>query len=319
MSLRAACGPVAAIDCGTNSTRLLVVDQSRGALERLMRITRLGEGVDATHRISREAMSRTLSVLGEYRERMEDLGVTSARLAATSAARDASNSEEFLDAAESITGVQPELLSGLEEASLSFSGATAGLPERWRGPGPVLVVDIGGGSTELVAGSLEEPVSVLPTAVSLELGCVRVTERFLLHDPPLPEEVRQARSYALSTLRSSESVLPPLVPEGPLIGLAGTVSTLAALETGRNPDAREVHHTVLTREAVARWFEILVGEPSSSRAGRVGMAKGREDVIAGGALVLDAVMEVFEKQACVVSEEDILDGLAASLLVRARP
>ncbi|HVA02911.1 MAG TPA: Ppx/GppA phosphatase family protein [Acidimicrobiales bacterium] len=317
-------GPVAALDCGTNSTRLLVVGTDGTVLERLMRITRLGEGVDATHRLSPEAVARTVSVLTDYRTVMDRHGVVRARLVATSAARDATNAEEFLSASLDVTGVPPEILTGLEEGALSFAGATAHVPHEALGPGPVLVVDIGGGSTELVAGELVAselapsgprgaPASV--AAVSLDVGCVRVTERFLHHDPPWPDELSRARRTVDAQLARARAELPPLAPGGLLIGLAGTVSTLAALDQRLARYQREaVHHLVLGRDKVAHWLETLVAEDSRARLARPGMVEGRADVIAGGVLILDAVMDGFDRDACLVSEDDILDGLAATLL-----
>jgi len=167
---------VAAIDCGTNSTRLLVSDGSGKPLERLMRITRLGQGVDRTRRLAPEAIERTVSVLGEYREVMDRFGVESARMTATSAARDAANRDQFFDAAEAVIGVRPELLTGDEEGRLSFLGAVSDLDP---GDGPFLVVDIGGGSTEIAVVS-DVPVGV----VTADVGCVRITEKFLDSDPP---------------------------------------------------------------------------------------------------------------------------------------
>jgi len=305
-------GPVAALDCGTNSTRLLVVDTDGTVLERLMRITRLGEGVDATHRLSPEAVARTVSVLTDYRTVMDRHGVVRARLVATSAARDATNAGQFLSAALDATGVPPEILTGIEEGALSFAGATAHVPDEGLGPGPVLVVDIGGGSTELVAG---EPAAGELAAVSLDVGCVRVTERFLHHDPPGPDELSRARRAVDAQLARTRRVLPPLAPGGLLIGLAGTVSTLAALDLRLTRYRREaVHHVVLGRDKVAHWLETLVAEDSRARSARPGMVEGRADVIAGGVLILDAVMTAFDRDSCLVSEDDILDGLVATLL-----
>jgi exopolyphosphatase/guanosine-5'-triphosphate,3'-diphosphate pyrophosphatase len=316
-------GPVAAIDCGTNSTRLLVVAGDGTVLERHMRITRLGEGVDATRKLSPEAIGRTVSVLGEYRRLMDGHGVVRARLVATSAARDASNAEEFLTAAADATGLPPELLSGREEGELSFAGATAHLPAPLVGPGPVLVVDIGGGSTELVAGIVpagpsrpgspaSEDRSV--AAVSLDVGCVRLTERFLRHDPPLSSELERARAAVDADLDEARRQLPSLSPGGLLIGLAGTVSTLAALDKRlASYERAAVHHTVLPRAVVAAWLQRLAGEDSRARLARPGMVPGRADVIVGGVLVLDAVMEAFDRASCLVSEDDILDGLVASI------
>jgi len=310
-------GPVAAIDCGTNSTRLLIA-AGGAVLERHMRITRLGQGVDATHTLSRDAMARTVSVLVDYRQLMDHHGVVRARLVATSAARDATNAEEFLSAALEATGVRPEILSGIEEGALSFAGATAHVPDAELGPGPVLVVDIGGGSTELVAGERAPGASPrMVSAVSLDLGCVRVAERFFGHDPPRPDELAEARRVVDSQLAVGRDALPPLARGGLCIGLAGTVSTLAQLQGGVAHYARhEVHHRVLTRDNVVHWLETLAGEDRHARLERPGMVPGRADVIVGGVLILDAVMAAFDRGQCLVSEDDILDGLVASLQPR---
>jgi exopolyphosphatase/guanosine-5'-triphosphate,3'-diphosphate pyrophosphatase len=311
-------GPVAAIDCGTNSTRLLIVDGDGTVLERQMRITRLGEGVDATRKLSPEAIHRTVSVLRDFRRLMDLHGVVRTRLVATSAARDATNAEDFLAAALAATGVRPELLSGREEGALSFAGATAHLPAHRIAPGPVLVVDIGGGSTELVVGEISSgaaPPGATVSAVSLEIGCVRLSERFLRHDPPLPAELADARAAVDTEIATARAVLPPLAPGGLLVGLAGTVSTLAALDRELPVYSRAViHHAVLGRGDVERWLRVLSAEDSRARLARPGMVEGREDVIVGGVLVLAAVMADFDRSECLVSEDDILDGLTASML-----
>ena len=313
-----AVGPVAALDCGTNSTRLLIVAGDGSVLERHMRITRLGEGVDATRKLSSEAMARTVSVLRAYRALMERHGVVAARLVATSAARDATNADEFLAAALEVTGVRPEILSGTEEGALSFAGATAHVPAERVGPGPVLVVDIGGGSTELVAGEIYPGAPVLRpsdvAAVSLDVGCVRVTERFLHADPPRPEELARAHRAVDEQLHAAHRRLPALAAGGLLIGLAGTVSTIAALDLGlARYERAAVHHVVLARPRVGHWLETLAAENSAARLARPGMVEGRADVIVGGVLILASVMAVFDRETCLVSEDDILDGLVASL------
>ncbi len=309
-------GPVAAIDCGTNSTRLLISAADGTVLERLMRITRLGEGVDATGKLAPEAIARTVGVLEEYARLMKARGVRRVRLVATSATRDAANPEEFFSAAEAATGLRPERLSGDEEGRLAFAGATSALPERWREHGPLLVVDIGGGSTELVVGpgAAEADLSEGVSAVSLDIGCVRVSERFLCHDPPSDAEIADARTFVRTALTGARRELPPLSPGGPVIGLAGTVSTLASLEA-RLPvyDRAALHHSTLDREKVVAWFGRLATESHKARLERPGMVAGREDVIAGGALILVEVMDVFDREVCLVSEDDILDGLAAGL------
>ncbi len=302
-------GTLAALDCGTNSTRLLVVAADGRVLDRQMQVTRLGEGVDATHQLAPDAVQRTISVLSEYREVMEALGVTRARLVATSAVRDASNGEDFLALAGKTTGVVAELLSGEEEGRLAHAGATADLPPA---AGDDVVVDIGGGSTELVVehdGTLG--------AVSLDLGCVRLTERYLRTDPPTPDELARAVAsigVELDRAVTRQPVLGALRPGSRLIGLAGTVSTLTMLHQQLAVyDRARVHHAVLAARDVAHWCEVLASEPSAARAERPGMTPGREDVIVGGAIVLREVMAHFGFASCLVSESDILDGLVASL------
>jgi exopolyphosphatase / guanosine-5'-triphosphate,3'-diphosphate pyrophosphatase len=303
--------PVAAIDCGTNSTRLLVVDDHGVTLERRMQVTRLGQGVDAEHRLAPEAVDRTLAVLADYRSSMDAHHVGRARLVATSAARDAENAEEFFTDARRVTGVEPELLSGLEEGRLSFAGATANLPDDI-GTGTVLVVDIGGGSTELASGRPKDPASV--AAVSLDVGCVRLTERHLRHDPPTSDEQRSARADVDAMVASATKRLPAPAPGSPVIGLAGTVSTLASLRQGVAVyDRDRIHHTSLHRHDVDAWLARLAAEDTAARRSRVGMDVGRADVIVGGVIILAAVMASWDRQRCLCSEDDILDGLAASL------
>jgi exopolyphosphatase / guanosine-5'-triphosphate,3'-diphosphate pyrophosphatase len=275
-----------------------------------MRITRLGEGVDATHRLAPQALERTLSVLAEYRSAMDEAGVTAARLVATSAVRDARNGDRFLRDAGDVVGVPAELLDGQTEGALACRGATAGLP---RAEGDDVVVDIGGGSTELVVGR-----DGAVRAVSLDIGCVRLTERFLHHDPPAADELEAATEFVRSALHHAAEEVPELSqlrPGSRLLGLAGSVTTLAALELGLDGyDPTRTHHFLLTRQAVDHWYEVLAGEPASARGRRQAIEAGREDVIAGGALVLREVMSTLGFGRCVVSETDILDGLAMGLL-----
>ena len=302
-------GPVvAAIDCGTNSTRLLVTDGSR-AVERLMRITRLGEGVDGTGRLSPDAIARTVSVLREFRSAMDRDGVQAVRMSATSAVRDASNREQFMAAAEDVVGIRPEVLSGMEEGRLAFAGATAELDPS---NGPVLVVDIGGGSTELVVGR-DEPVGV----ESMDVGCVRITEKFLHHDPPRPEELSDALMEVRDQLEDAVRAVPELNDAQQMIGLAGTVTTVAAVELGLTEyDRDRIHHFWLTRAAAEDVFRTLATESRASRLGNPGLEEARSDVIVGGCVVLVAVLRYFDLSGCLVSESDILDGLASSLLHR---
>ena len=299
---------IAAIDCGTNSTRLLVSDSAGRPLERLMRITRLGQGVDATGRLAPEAVERCLTVLAEFRGLMDGLGVGRGRLAATSAARDAANGEEFLRAAGEVTGLVPELLTGIDEGRLSMAGAVADLDPA---DGPFLVLDIGGGSTELIAADGPDDPDL--AAVSLQLGCVRVSERFLTDDPPTSEELAAAQTEAAAQIESAIDSHPRYLDARRLVGLAGTVSTLASLQLGMEVyDRDRIHHALLGADDVRSWFERLAAEPTSRRLVRPGMVPGREDVIVGGAMILDAVMRRFGFSECLVSEADILDGLIAS-------
>jgi len=247
-------------------------------------------------------------VLREYAATMRRLGVTHARLVATSAVRDAANRAEFLAAAAAAAGVDAEVLSGIEEGRLSYAGATAGLAPA---AGADVVVDIGGGSTELVVSG-----SRGLEAVSLDLGCVRLTERYLRSDPPTAGELAAVGRGIDAELARATDVAPTLasLPAGSrLLGLAGTVSTLSALEQRLTTyDRARLHHSVLSAATVERWCDVLTAEPAAARATRPGMVDGRQDVIVGGALVLRSVMARFGFAECVVSESDILDGLIAS-------
>jgi exopolyphosphatase/guanosine-5'-triphosphate,3'-diphosphate pyrophosphatase len=300
---------VAAVDCGTNSTRLLVVGASGQVAAREMRITRLGAGVDGARRLQPAAIARTLQVLADYRVIMDAAHVTRARLVATSAVRDAANAEAFLEPASAVVGVPAELLSGIEEGRLSYAGATAELPPV---DGQTVVVDIGGGSTEIVT-----PVEGAIAAVSLDIGCVRLTERFLRDDPPSPAQVADAVGEISRELERAVRDVPVLGALGPrdrLVGLAGTVSTLAALELGLTDyDRARIHHSVLSLDAVKKWCEVLGSERARERAERAAIPEGRVDVIFGGALVLRECMTRFGVPECTVSESDILDGLVQSL------
>lgn len=301
-------GPIAAIDCGTNSTRLLVFDQEEGDLLRMMHITRLGERVDESSVLAPDAVSRTIETLEEFRRELDRLGVTAVRAVATSAVRDAENGHVFVDAAARVIGTDVQVLSGEEEGHLAFAGATEGLPLAHH----VVVLDIGGGSTELIVrrdGAL--------AALSLRLGCVRLTERYLVSDPPTPNEIMAARSAIASELDRAQrevGLLRDLERDPELIGLAGTVSTLSALSQGLiDYDFDRIHHSILTYEVVKKWSATLLEETIANRRRRRGMTSGREDVIAGGALILEEVMARLGAASCLVSERDILDGLVMSI------
>ena len=304
---------VGAVDIGTNSVRLLLAEIAEGAgpaaplttLDRRMTITRLGAGVDAARVLAPDAIDRTVAVLREYREALDAFGITTVRATATSAARDAQNRDVFFEAATDALGVTPELLSGAEEAQLSFLGATAGLDA----PAPYLVVDIGGGSTELVVGT-DRPEHV----ASIDMGCVRVTEQWLASDPPSPEELSNAVSAARDELADVLRAVPGLREAQTVLGLAGTVTTVAAIEQGLAVyDRDRIHHFHLTRTAAEDIFRTLALEPIAERRHNPGLDPGRVDVIVGGVVVLVSLFRVLDLEELLVSEADILDGLARSI------
>lgn len=315
---------VAAVDCGTNSTRLLIARRGPSGLETLerrMTITRLGAGVDASGRLDPTAISRTTEVLAGYRDVIDSFGVvpsaTTVRAAATSAARDAANRDEFFAAATDALGVTPELLSGTEEAMLSFTGATADLDASL---GPFLVVDIGGGSTEFVLGRVgADGAPEVTDALSVDLGCVRVTERFLHGDPPLPEELSAALSVIQLHLDDVAREIPGATAARTLVGLAGTVSATASVELGLDDYDRDaIHHLVLSKAAVEDVFRTLATESLVDRRHNPGLEPQRADVIVGGLCVFVGVLRYLGFGECLVSEADILDGLAMSLLAGSR-
>lgn len=297
---------VAAVDCGTNSTRLLVHDGTK-TLQRHMTITRLGQGVDAAGRLAPEAIDRTIVCLEGYRAVMDRHGVERLRITATSAARDADNRDEFFDAAEAAVGTRPELLSGLAEGKLSFAGATAELDPD---DGPFLVVDIGGGSTEFAYG-----LSECESALSVDIGCVRLTEKYIESDPPEPEELLACLSITEAHLDDVVRLIPASWHARTFVGLAGTVSAAAAVEIGlAEYDRDQIHHFRLTRQAAEDVYRTLVTESREDRRHNPGLEEGRVDVIVGGMCILVRIMRYFGFDECLVSENDILDGLVLSLL-----
>jgi exopolyphosphatase / guanosine-5'-triphosphate,3'-diphosphate pyrophosphatase len=302
--------PIASIDMGTNSTRVLVarpVDGRLDTLDRRMTITRLGQGVGASGRLADEAVARTLECLRGYREVLDRHGVERVRIAATSAARDAVNRDALFDGVEAVVGTRPELLTGREEGHLSFIGATAELD---RTLGPFLVVDIGGGSTEFIVGT-DDAEGV----ISVDVGCVRLTERFLDHDPPWPEELTACISFTDAYLDDVVRELPAATDARTLIGLAGTITTVAAVEMGlATYDRDRIHHFRLTHDAAEDVFRTLATEARADRIHNPGLEEARADVIVGGCCVLVALFRRFGFDEMVVSEADILDGLALSLV-----
>ncbi len=302
---------VAAIDCGTNSIRLLVadVDPQAGTLvdvDRRMEIVRLGAGVDETGRLSDAALARTFAACERFAALLADLGATRVRFVATSATRDASNREEFLEGVLARLGVAAEVASGDEEAALSFTGATRELPAAGL-TGPYLVVDIGGGSTEIVLGT-DKPEA----ACSIDVGCVRMSERILRSDPPTSQEISAATSAIDAMLATAAERVP--LRAGRLIGLAGTVTTVAAAAMGLpRYDPSVIHLARLPAEAVRRTIHWLLTSDRARRAQLPFMHPGRVDVIGAGGLILDRVLQASAASELVVSEHDILDGIAWSL------
>lgn len=296
---------VAAIDCGTNSVRLLVRDLPGDELHREMRVVRLGEGVDETGSLAPQAISRTRDALTDYAGICTSLSVDKIRMVATSATRDAANRDEFVAMVVETLGVEPEVVSGDEEAALSFRGATVGLDAA---TGPFLVMDIGGGSTEIVLGT-----SSVEAACSVDVGCVRLTERHLRSDPPTAAEVDAAVADVDRALRSVLEVV-PAARARTAVGLAGSVTTVAALALelpAYQPEA--IHLSRVSRAQVRRITADLLAMTRQERAALPVMHPGRVDVIGGGALVLDRAMELLSLDPVVVSESDILDGIALSM------
>jgi len=319
---------VAAVDCGTNSLRLLVadVDLDRAELTdltRRMEIVRLGEGVDETGRLAPAALARTIEVLRGYADIIAGFAVPSVRMVATSATRDAGNAAEFVRRVSEVLGVAPEVLTGAGEAMLSFTGATAELAADHGGP--YLVADIGGGSTEFVlgppggyGGAGSPPVrgglrGVVPPNYSVNIGCVRMTERHLHGDPPTAREIAAATADIDVALDAVADAVP--VPEAKtLVGLAGSVTTVAAIAMGLPAyDAARIHHARVGAADVHAVTDALLSQTRAVRAGIGVMHPGRVDVIGGGALVLDRIMDRFGFSEVLVSEHDILDGMAWSL------
>jgi exopolyphosphatase/guanosine-5'-triphosphate,3'-diphosphate pyrophosphatase len=299
-----------AIDIGTNSTRLLVSGgegTDRTTLDRVNTITRLGQGVDATGKLDPEAIDRTLDCLRLYRDILDRHHVERVRMTGTSASRDATNRDEFFDAAETIVGTRLELITGQVEGELSFRGATGELDPA---DGPFLVIDIGGGSTELIVGATE-----VEGLRSIDVGCVRLTERFIEHDPPLPEELTACISLTDAHLDDVLRELPGAGSARRLVGLAGTITTIAAVDLGlAEYDRDAIHHFVLTRAATEDVFRTLATESHDERVHNPGLEPARADVIVAGCCILVAIMRRLAFDECLVSEADILDGLVLSLV-----
>ncbi len=324
---------VAAVDCGTNSLRLLVADVDPGRAElsdvtRRMEIVRLGQGVDQTGTLAPEALDRTIAVLRDYAAIITRSGAESVRMVATSATRDAANAAEFTGRVRDVLGVAPEVLTGAQEAMLSFTGATAELaagPDR----GLLLVADIGGGSTEFVLGrAVTAAADPVPghagttasgvSAISVNIGCVRMTERHLHGDPPTEQQVAAATADIDAALGAVIDAV-PVKQARTLVGLAGSVTTVGGIALGLAAyDAARIHHARVPAADVHAVTGALLTQSRAARAQIGVMHSGRVDVIGGGALILDRIMERFGFDEVLVSEHDILDGMAWSQASDAR-
>jgi exopolyphosphatase / guanosine-5'-triphosphate,3'-diphosphate pyrophosphatase len=304
---------VAAVDCGTNSIRLLVADLDVDNavlhdLDRRMEIVRLGQGVDRTGRLAPEALHRTLAALEVYARRIRELDATRVRMVATSATRDAANRNDFVTSVVTTLGVEPEVISGAEEAALSYDGATREL-RNGNAAAPYLVVDIGGGSTEFVLGNDDGVIA----SRSVDIGCVRMTERHFHSDPPTAAQTAAARAD-IEVAIDAASVEVPLQHARTVCAVAGTATTVAGMALGLPAyDAVAIHHARVKAGDVRRISDELLAMTHDERAAVPVMHPGRVDVIASGALVLRAVVERTGVDEIVASEHDILDGIAWSL------
>jgi exopolyphosphatase / guanosine-5'-triphosphate,3'-diphosphate pyrophosphatase len=310
---------VAAVDCGTNTVKLLVADIDADAgtqqtLVREMRIVRLGQGVDRTGRLADEALGRLFGAVDEYAEIVASRRCDAVRFVATSAVRDADNLDDFRDGIRARLGVDPEVVSGREEAELSYDGATRSLPDV---PAPVVVLDIGGGSTELIvgapaaAGQGSEPR--VRAAHSLDIGSVRLTERLMPSDPPTASEVAAATEVIDAGLDELPAYGVDLAAARTLVGTAGTVTTVAAVLLGlERYDRDRVHHATFPGSDVHGLVERLLAMRATERE-ELGVPSGRSDVIGAGALILDRVLRRSGAEGLLVSDSDILDGIAWSI------
>lgn len=299
---------VAAIDCGTNSIRLLIASQGRSGeladVVRRMEIVRLGQGVDRTGRLAPEALERTRVALASYAAQIAELGVSRVRMVATSATRDASNADDFRVMVKETLGVEPEVVTGDEEARLSFTGAIRGLSAG----APYLVVDIGGGSTEFVVGA-----STVDSAISVDIGCVRMTERHLHTNPPASAELEAATADITAAVDRALAAVDG-TRAATLVGLAGSVTTVAAIALGLTEYQPErIHHARISYEDVAAVTAQMLASTTEQRLAIPVMHPGRADVFAAGALILRTIMDRAGMRSVVASEHDILDGIAWSL------
>lgn len=296
---------LAAIDIGSNSTNLLIVDQAGQTLERLVRATRLGANIGATGVLSVESMQRTIECLREYESLIKQHNVSHRRTVATAACRAAKNTGEFFAEVEKISDATPELISGEIEGALSFVGATSSFDDRIS----TLVVDIGGASTELMVGT-----DTLDFAVSLPFGAVNLTESELHRDPPRPEELTNAISLVSDGVDDVAHNYPLIGEVERVVGVAGTIVTVAAVEVGQKTfDPSGLHKLTLSRDAVEDVFRTLATESLRDRVFNPGLPRDRADIIVGGCCVLVAIMRRLQISEMVVSQYNLLDGLISEL------
>lgn len=313
---------VAAVDCGTNSIRMLICDVSGTSIteiHRTMEIVRLGQGVDATGQLDPEAIERTRAALSHYVDIMEFEQVKAVRMVATSATRDAANREDFFRMTGELLGriapgARAEVITGDEEAVLSFTGAIADLADD---RGPFCVIDLGGGSTEFIVGTADGEIL---GAHSAQMGCVRITERIMRSDPPTETETEVARDYVAERLAAVVAVV-PVDRAVTFVGVAGTFTTLSALAQGLEfYDPVEIHSSELRFTALRVLTQEIRRQSAETRALNPVIHPGRADVIGGGSIIVDGIMDMIEKQSAadsfVISEKDILDGIVAGLAAR---
>ncbi|MEE2570854.1 Ppx/GppA phosphatase family protein [Pseudarthrobacter sp. J64] len=311
---------VAAIDCGTNSIRLLIADIDRSGgqphltdVVREMRVVRLGQGVDATGEFAAEALERTLAATADYARLIKDHQATAVRFVATSATRDARNRDVFIDGVRELLGVEPEVISGAEEAALSFAGASSVLPIAEGDQ--VLVVDLGGGSTEFVLGT----AAGVTAALSVDVGCVRMTERHLRDDPPTPEQIAAAEADVDAAIDAARRAV-PLEQATAVVGVAGSITTITA-HALKLPEylPSSIHGAQLSIKELRDAADDLLASPRAERAALPYMHPGRVDVIGAGALVWRRILERLAGltggriDSATASEHDILDGIALSI------
>ena len=321
---------VAAVDCGTNTLRLLIADVAddfsgtSAALSYVAKesaIVRLGEGVDEHRAFSAAALARTFATCRAFAGRIEEFGVDRVRFVATSATRDVSNRDEFLDGVTDIIGVRPVVVAGAEEARLAFLGATAWLPGTAGLEPPYLVADIGGGSTELVLGGSGAAARTVQASFSVDVGSVRVTERHLHTDPPTQPEIDRATAQVDAALREAAAEV-PVGRARTLVGVAGSVTTIGAHALGHTGyDSRAIHGAIVPADQVLHACADLLAMSRSARLDLGFMQPGRADVIGGGALILARLLLLLREResavdALVLSESDLLEGIALDLAER---